>query len=339
MSWYLLRASLCLCGGALGYSLGYESGGPEIVRIFSAVTGFGVVLAGVGVEYALRFTPPLSIIGGTAGGVLGLSIAWFLASATARAFPEEPHVLPLATGFLSLLMVYLGIALGARKFREFWMSSVQALSGHPEALESPKLLDTSVIIDGRIADLVETGFIEGPLIIPQFVLRELQYIADSPDSMKRTRGRRGLDILRRVQTQSNIEVRIVEQDFPKLRGVDSKLVALSKQMNGKIMTNDYNLNKVAEVQGIHVLNINELANALKPVVLPGESLKVKVIKEGTEMGQGVAYLDDGTMVVVEAGKRYLGKTIEVVVSSVLQTTAGRMIFTKIKEEAGIPVSA
>jgi uncharacterized protein YacL len=189
-----------------------------------------------------------------------------------------------------------------------------------------------VIIDGRIADVCETGFIEGTFVLPQFILQELQYIADSQDSIKRTRGRRGLDVLHRIQKMSNITVQIVEQDFPKIKEVDSKLVALAKIMNAKIITNDFNLNKVAQVQGVSVLNLNELANSVKPVVLPGETMKIYVLKEGKEYNQGVAYLDDGTMVVIENGRKLIGKTIEVAVTSVLQTTAGRMIFSKAKEE-------
>jgi uncharacterized protein YacL len=199
--------------------------------------------------------------------------------------------------------------------------------------ENPKILDTSVIIDGRIADVCETGFIEGTIVIPQFILQELMHIADSPDPLRRTRGRRGLDVLNKIQKQVNLQVKILDQDFPQIREVDSKLVALGKKMGGIIITNDFNLNKVAELQGVPVLNINQLATALKPTVLPGEIMNVFIQREGKEAGQGVAYLDDGTMVIVDNGKRYLGKNIDVSVTSVLQTTAGRMIFTVLKEDA------
>ena len=202
-----------------------------------------------------------------------------------------------------------------------------------ESAMQPKILDTSVIIDGRIADICKTGFIEGPLIIPAFVLEELRHIADSSDALKRNRGRRGLDILNRIQKELDINVEIVEKDFEELTEVDTKLLKLAQYMNGKVITNDYNLNKVAEFQRVPVLNINELANAVKPVVLPGEEMIVQVIKDGKEFGQGVAYLDDGTMIVVDGGKRYIGDTIEVVVTSVLQTAAGRMIFVKPKSAA------
>lgn len=195
----------------------------------------------------------------------------------------------------------------------------------------PKVLDTSVIIDGRIFDICETGFIEGPLVIPNFVLDELRHISDSSDSLKRTRGRRGLDILNKIQKELDIETQIWEGDFPKIAEVDAKLLKLAQTLDGKVITNDYNLNKVAEVQGVPVLNINELSNAIKPVVIPGEEMTVEVVKDGKEASQGVAYLDDGTMIVVEGGRKYMTKTIDVLVTSVLQTAAGRMIFARPKD--------
>lgn len=196
----------------------------------------------------------------------------------------------------------------------------------------PKVLDTSVIIDGRIFDICETGFIEGPLIIPNFVLDELRHISDSSDALKRNRGRRGLDILNKIQKELPIETKIVDDDFPKIAEVDSKLLKLAQEMKGKVLTNDYNLNKVAEFQGVPVLNINELSNAIKQVVLPGEEMTIDIIKDGKESSQGVAYLDDGTMIVVEGGKKYIGETKTVIVTSVLQTAAGRMIFAKAKDD-------
>jgi len=198
---------------------------------------------------------------------------------------------------------------------------------------SYKILDTSVIIDGRIADLCEAGFVEGTLIIPNFVLRELQQIADSPSPTKRARGKRGLDMVNRLQIQESIPVRIVDKDFPEIAEVDGKLIQLAKLTGGKVVTNDYNLKRVAKIQKVKVLNINEIATALKPVLLPGESLKINILKEGENPNQGIAYLDDGTMVVVEGGKRQIGKTIDVQVTSVLQTTTGKMIFAEVKEEA------
>ena len=195
----------------------------------------------------------------------------------------------------------------------------------------PKVLDTSVIIDGRIFDICETGFIEGPLVIPNFVLDELRHISDSSDALKRNRGRRGLDVLNKIQKELSIETKIVDDDFPKIAEVDAKLLKLAQKLNGKVITNDYNLNKVAEFQGVPVLNINELSNAIKPVVLPGEEMVIDIVKDGKESSQGVAYLDDGTMIVVEGGKKYIGSTKTVLVTSVLQTAAGRMIFAKPKD--------
>ena len=207
----------------------------------------------------------------------------------------------------------------------------QVVEGESSVKSVPaRILDTSVIIDGRITDICYSGFLEGELVVPRFVLDELQAIADSEDSLKRNRGRRGLDVLNALQRQDRVEVRIEETDFPELGAVDSKLVALAKALNQPVMTNDFNLNKIAELQGVRVLNINELANSLKPVVLPGESITLALIKEGKEAGQGVGYLDDGTMVVVEGGKRSIGQEVETLVTSILQTPAGRMIFATLK---------
>jgi uncharacterized protein YacL len=203
--------------------------------------------------------------------------------------------------------------------------------GEKTGKQAFKILDTSVIIDGRIADIAETGFLDGAIVIPQFVLRELQLVADSADSMKRNRGRRGLDILQRVQKMAHLNVQIVEDDFPHVRDVDMKLIELAKVYDCKIVTNDFNLNKMAQLHGVEVLNINELANALKPIVLPGEAMRVFILKEGKEYNQGVAYLDDGTMVVVDNDKRLISKTIDITVTSVLQTTAGKMIFGRFDE--------
>ena len=207
-------------------------------------------------------------------------------------------------------------------------SSVKEKKTKASFASIPKILDTSVIIDGRIFDICETGFIEGPLVIPSFVLDELRHISDSSDSLKRVRGRRGLDVLNKIQKELSIETQIWEGDFSNIAEVDSKLLKLAQNLNGKVLTNDYNLNKVAEVQGVPVLNINDLSNAIKPVVIPGEEMTVEIVKDGKEESQGVAYLDDGTMIVVEDGKKYIGKQIGVLVTSVLQTSAGRMIFAK-----------
>ncbi|PYT25950.1 MAG: PIN domain nuclease, partial [Acidobacteria bacterium] len=227
--------------------------------------------------------------------------------------------------FLLLWMTYVGLVVGANKGDMLNLSALGGVFGGEKGPKKAfKILDTSVIIDGRIADIAETGFLDGVLVIPQFVLRELQLVADSADSMKRNRGRRGLDILQRIQKMAHLNVQIVEDDFPHVRDVDMKLIELAKIYDCKIITNDFNLNKVAQ----QVLNINELANSLKPIVLPGETMRVFILKEGKEYNQGVAYLDDGTMVVVDNAKRMISKTIDIAVTSVLQTTAGKMIFGK-----------
>jgi uncharacterized protein YacL len=242
---------------------------------------------------------------------------------------ERQDIAPWVYVLLTCILGYLGLVIGSKKSEELSFSPFGTQKGARQS--DCRILDTSVIIDGRIADICETGFVEGTLITPRFVLDELQHIADSSDSLKRSRGRRGLDILNRMQKSVGVNIEVVDQDFPKIKGVDGKLIALAKKMGGKIITNDFNLNKVAELQGIKILNVNELANALKPVVLPGELMTVKVIKEGKEPGQGVAYLDDGTMVIIDNAVRHQGETVEVIVTSVLQTTAGRMIFSELKE--------
>ncbi len=237
---------------------------------------------------------------------------------------------------ITLLLVFIGVRFVLNRKEEFTFLSTlfnRNVRGGGRENEVFKILDTSAIIDGRIVDICKTGFLEGVLVVSGFVLEELRHIADSPDLLKRNRGRRGLDVLNKIQKEMDIPVQIYEGDFEDIPEVDSKLVKLAKTINGKIVTNDFNLNKVCELQGIAVLNINELANAVKPVVLPGEEMVAQIIKDGKEAGQGVAYLDDGTMVVVEGGRRYIGETIEVMVTSVLQTAAGRMIFAKPKQDA------
>lgn len=268
------------------------------------------------------------IIGGLTGLVIGIVFANLLLLPLRRIVPD----ISVVSFVLNALLGYSGLLLGLARGEKLTLSSLFRIFRGQETEEHLKILDTSVIIDGRIADVCEAGFLDGVFLVPQFILQELQHIADSPDSLKRARGRRGLDILHRIQKMAHITVKITDEDFPKIREVDSKLVALARTHDAKVITNDFNLNKVAELQGVAVLNINELANALKPVVLPGEALKVFVIKEGKEYNQGVAYLDDGTMVVVENGRKLIGKNAEVTVTSVLQTTAGRMIFSKPREE-------
>jgi uncharacterized protein YacL len=264
------------------------------------------------------------LIGAAVGSVLGIFGAFLMSLVLKNAIDQ-----PFLQLCLLLLMTYVGLIVGAKKGDMLNLAALGGIfGGEKGSKKSFKILDTSVIIDGRIADIAETGFLDGVLVIPQFVLRELQLVADSADSMKRNRGRRGLDILQRVQKMAHLNVQIVEEDFPQVREVDMKLIELAKIYDCKIITNDFNLNKVAQLHGVEVLNINELANSLKPIVLPGETMRVFILKEGKEYNQGVAYLDDGTMVVVDNAKRMISKTIDISVTSVLQTTAGKMIFGK-----------
>jgi uncharacterized protein YacL len=286
------------------------------------------------VEESLVKAPITDIIFGSVGLAFGLIVAFLIGYALNAI--EVPIVNTVAPILLTLIFGYLGFQVGFKKRDELLglFTSRKKKSGEEETepveKNALKILDTSVIIDGRIADICQTGFLEGTIVIPQFVLEELQHIADSSDVLKRNRGRRGLDILNRIQKELSIKVEIYEGDFDEIQEVDSKLVKLAKLTNGVVVTNDFNLNKVCELQKVSVLNINDLANAVKPVVLPGEEMKVQVIKDGKEHNQGVAYLDDGTMIVVEDGRDYIGKHIDVLVTSVLQTSAGRMIFAKPK---------
>jgi uncharacterized protein YacL len=287
----------------------------------------------IALEVRLRAVKGNHIVGVLVGGVLGLIGARLIWSALNGLAMQGEHFLHM---MIIVFMVYMGMVIGARKAEWFEPARIVAAFKDSSRLHQYKVLDTSVIIDGRIADICAAGFLDGTLVVPQFVLRELQQVADSSDSLKRNRGRRGLDILQKVQKMSNVQVQIVETDFPEVREVDLKLIELALHLNGKIVTNDFNLNKVAQLRGIYVLNINELANSLKPVVLPGEVMRVFVLKEGKEAGQGVGYLDDGTMVVVDQARKALGKTIDVVVTSVLQTTAGKMIFCRWPDAAAQP---
>jgi uncharacterized protein YacL len=284
-------------------------------------------------ESRLRHASLKRLIGAALGSILGIVGAMMISTILARTNIEAATLSFLQIG-LFLLMAYVGLVLGANKGDLLNLAALGGVfAGERLSKRSLKILDTSVIIDGRIADICETGFVDGVLIVPQFVLRELQHVADSADSLKRNRGRRGLDILQRIQKMAGLTVQIVENDYPNIREVDLKLIELAKELEAKIVTNDFNLNKVAQLQGVEVLNINELANSLKPVVLPGEIMKVFILKEGKEYNQGVAYLDDGTMVVVDNAKKMMGKTIDTVVTSVLQTTAGKMIFGRYEEKS------
>lgn len=304
-------------GGLLGFLIA-----PWVVKKGKQIFGW--------VEGRLQRVSTQDMVYGVVGLIIGLLIALLLSVP----FSWLPLVGPFLPVAAAITLGYLGarIAVGKREdLKQIFMSfpTFRSMSKVSKGMKGQcKILDTSVIIDGRIADICKSGFIEGTLIIPEFVLEELQHIADSSDLLKRNRGRRGLDILNKIQKELNVPVKIYEQDFEDISEVDSKLVKLAKMLDGKVLTNDYNLNKVAELQGVSVLNINELANAVKPVVLPGEEMSVHVIKDGKESGQGIAYLEDGTMIVVDGGRRYIGEMVDVVVTSVLQTAAGRMIFAK-----------
>ena len=298
---------------------------------YSALLGIALGVFFILFEIRLEKASLKRLMGAAFGsilGILGALMISHLISLTAI----DPQAKSFFQVTLLLLMAYVGLVLGANKGD---LLNLAALGGVFATEKTPrknyKILDTSVIIDGRIADVCETSFIDGTLIVPQFVLRELQLVADSSDPMRRNRGRRGLDILQRMQKMTNLTVQVVDEDFPQVREVDLKLIELARTYEGKIVTNDFNLNKVAQLQGVPVLNINELANALKPVVLPGEIMRVFILKEGKEYNQGVAYLDDGTMVVVDNAKKMISKTIDISVTSVLQTTAGKMIFGKYDE--------
>jgi uncharacterized protein YacL len=334
---------------------GFESlmGDLLIIRLlFVAVLAFaayflrpfnldGPVAAGIGVaagiavvvfEIRIKQVSMRRLIGAAFGSVLGILGAYLISLVLEKAMPDSDNTVPFLQVLILALMTYCGLVVGAAKGEMLNLAAFGGLFGGEKATKNSfKILDTSVIIDGRIADIAETGFIDGSLVIPQFVLRELQQVADSSDGMKRNRGRRGLDVLQRIQKMPQLNIQILEDDFPNVREVDMKLIELAKLYACKIVTNDFNLNKVAQLRGVEVLNINDLANALKPVVLPGETMRVFILKEGKEYNQGVAYLDDGTMVVVDNARKMISKTIDVAVTSVLQTTAGKMIFGRFDE--------
>ena len=332
MSLTVARIAVLIVGTLLGAFIGY--------LISSFILKQGLVIA-KRLERVLTHIPNQELIAGTIGLLFGLIIANLIGVA----FNQVPIIGPYIPIILSAIFGYSGLKLMARKGPEMYYNYVQQWGGEgtkktsrfkmfsthksDKASSTPKLLDTSVIIDGRIKELCNTGFIEGPLMVPLFVLNELQIISDSADATKRNRGRRGLDILKDMQDANKVAIEVVEDDYDDLTEVDSKLMRLALDKQWKLMTNDFNLNKVARVQGIEVLNLNELANVLKPALIAGEWIRVQIMKEGKEVHQGVAYLDDGTMIVVEDGKPYVGQTVEVMVTSILQTSAGRMIFARV----------
>jgi uncharacterized protein YacL len=326
-----------IVGAAIGFYVASQAGAAPDGWALGATGLVLGALCGVVVlvlQWKFRQTSLKVILNGIIGFVVGLGLAGIFFVAIAALLVSVPAYMALILRVVVTIgAAYLGAAVAIEKGREFSTTNLVRLLREEPRSKSYKILDTSVIIDGRIADICDSGFLEGTLLIPQFVLRELQHIADSSDTLKRNRGRRGLDILQKMQKKVDVHVEISDMEFPEIREVDAKLVALAKAFNAKVVTNDFNLNKVAGLHGVGVLNINELTNALKPIVLPGEDMRVYVLKEGKEYNQGVAYLDDGTMVVVDNGRRYIGQTIDVCVTTVLQTTAGRMIFSRLKEEA------
>lgn len=297
----------------------------------SAITGAGGAALVIIFEMRVRALSLRRLIGAVLGSILGIFGAFLFSLVLANSLPAG-NTRSLLEVFVLLLMSYVGLVVGTSKGDLLNLSALGGLfSGERQAKRNVKLLDTSAIIDGRIADMADTGFLDGSLVIPEFVLRELQMVADSSDGSKRQRGRRGLDVLQRMQSNSLLSVQIVEDDFPSIREVDLKLIELAKELDAKIVTNDFNLNKVAHLHHVSVLNINDLANSLKPVVLPGEKMNIAILKEGKEYNQGVGYLDDGTMVVVDHARRMIGRSVEISVTSVLQTASGKMIFGKMEE--------
>ncbi|MBI1976055.1 MAG: TRAM domain-containing protein [Candidatus Omnitrophica bacterium] len=332
MTFIFIRLFFIAMSGVAGYQLGLSISNLDVSTAWTGAAiglGTGVVIAGV--EVLLR---PI-YVRGLSAAVFGLLFGLIMAKIVTGVFllvPMSDMVGQSVQLAFTIVFCYLGMMMALRSKDEFSVIIPYVKFEQQGKSEEFVLLDTSVIIDGRIADIAKTSFIDSKFVIPRFVLRELQQIADSQDSLKRNRGRRGLDALNKIQKSSNLDVRIHDEDFPEVHEVDAKLVKLAKKIQAKIFTNDYNLNKVAELQGVTVLNINELANALKPVVLPGEVMDVRLVKEGKEYNQAVAYLDDGTMVVVEGARRLIGQKVEVEVTSVIQTAAGRMIFAKLASQ-------
>jgi uncharacterized protein YacL len=312
-----------------------ESFGRGSRQFISALLGTVIAACIIGFEMRARRASLKTLIGAAFGSILGIVGAYLIGMliSSQETAAVNPEMKTFVTVALAFFMAYIGLMVGAAKGEFLDLSALGGFFSDKNAVKRDyKVLDTSVIIDGRIADVAETGFLGGTLIIPQFILTELQQVADSPDSSKRQRGRRGLDMLQRLRNNSQIDIQIIETDYPAVKEVDLKLIELGQELDAVIVTNDFNLNKVSQLRGVSVLNINELANALKPVVLPGEAMRVFILKEGKEYNQGVAYLDDGTMVVVDNARRLIGKTADVAVTSVLQTTAGKMIFGRLWEE-------
>ena len=325
----IVRVLVLMAATAAGFALAHALALHAPNNLFLGGAGFLAGVLVVLLEWQARRIPVDRLFWGATGAMLGVVLGLGLGTALEAIVPGAGA---LGRGLFALLLGYLGATVTLAKRDELEDMSVKLFPKTAARQEGDKILDTSVIIDGRIVDVCQTGFLAGPLLVPQFVLRELQQIADSADALKRNRGKRGFDVLQRLQRVPRVTIRIDDVDFAHVREVDRKLIELARATGGKIVTNDYNLNRVAELSGVSVLNINELANALKPVVLPGEPLHVHIVKEGKEANQGVAYLDDGTMVVVEHGKRLIGQTVDVTVTTIYQTAAGRMIFARQRDE-------
>jgi len=301
----------------------------ELPKIVGAVGGAALAALAVWLETRSAGVPVERLFWGSVGGFFGLIAGLAIGTAAVSLIPNAGMA---GLGLPALLGAYLGAAVALRRRADLEPVSAVLFPGRRRGGGGWKILDTSVIIDGRIADVCETGFVDGPLGVPQFVLQELQHIADAPDALRRARGKRGFEVLERLRRMPKLKVEVIELDFPHVREVDGKLIELARALPARILTNDANLNRVAQLRGVDVLNVNELASALRPVALPGEPMRVLVVREGKEAGQGVAYLDDGTMVVVDGGRKHLGHAVDVTVTSVLQTTAGRMIFTRPRDE-------
>ena len=335
VEFWLVRLFITACATALCYKLA-----PFGLRgLPAASVGFLLALVILLAELRLRQAGTGGLLGGALGAVWGVFSALIVTLIISRTSESEPTKSFLEYAVL-FAFVYLGVMLGSERGSELKAGSPAGIADEQSLASEPmKLLDTSVLIDGRIADVCEAHFLDGVLGVPQFVLHELQLVADSADSLKRQRGRRGLEVLQRMQKMPNVDVRILEQEPSQADDVDHKLVELARRLGAKIVTNDFNLNKVATVQGLAVLNVNQLANALKPVVLPGEPMRVLILREGKEPNQGVAYLDDGTMVVVDGGRRLINKSVDIQVTSVHQTTAGKMIFGRLEDRQESPTAA
>lgn len=310
---------------------GYHFRPFSLSKELGAVAGLAFSVGVILFEMRLRKASLRRLIGAAAGSILGILGAYLTSLILMHTtMPESTRSFFSLSIFL--VMAYIGLVLGANKGDMLNLQALGGLFGSERSnRQSIKVLDTSVIIDGRVADIAEALFLDGTIVIPRFVLRELQVVADSADPMKRQRGRRGLEVLQRIQKMPHLEVQIAEDDFPHVPDVDMKLLEMAKRYSAKVVTNDFNLNKVATLQGIEIMNVNQLANALKPVVLPGEAMRVFILREGKEYNQGVAYLDDGTMVVVDGARKMINKTVDIVVTSVHQTTAGKMIFGRYDE--------